>query len=595
MAPVLRTFVSPEEVYPGRSVSYEELVRIASGINRTEGVKYLGVLNLLLSAATTETHFTNRLEPVRDVQTHILRNVLSATLLRDLQSTFKRESLLDRPLLHRTQLMFAIRLVATHGLEDGGNRLEERGDFDVIGDLLFLVNGLFRVEPPTSKAAEALWVATQMGPMHETENPPNVELTWPQLSDLLMRRLPAAASDPSEMLRLEQVTIFTTGFNLQQWLDLTWLLFAFWSERSFAELIADMGRAYLDLKAPHEVVSNEILTRAVGGLGVPFADLPERLRLHRFTRETLFDLTEFRTKPLWIMPDGLVLCVDAGFLLERMGPHAFFSVMNALDGRERRREFSGVWGLGFETYALDAFEQMCHGKKWTYVRNPRDGRNDELADGFARRSGSAIVIECKGTFVATAEKYSGVPRRFFRGLTRKFGRVKHGGVHQLTRALSALWFRRTVPIPSSDDHPVTDVFPILVVQDPIFSCGPVVRVLSDRCQVGIERARRSSRKVRGPKVWPLTIMTADDLDRAAAVVATTGHPLDLILKRFHRVHPSRAVCLSEFLTSPRAGDMGLSNAAGDLLRSRLQSTTDEAMRRFREKEYQRNGTDSPCV
>jgi hypothetical protein len=29
----------------------------------------------------------------------------------------------------------------------------------------------------------------------------------------------------------------------------------------------------------------------------------------------------------------------------------------------------------------------------------------------------------------------------------------------------------------------TDVFPILVLQDPIFACGPVARVLSDRFQL----------------------------------------------------------------------------------------------------------------
>jgi hypothetical protein len=30
------------------------------------------------------------------------------------------------------------------------------------------------------------------------------------------------------------------------------------------------------------------------------------------------------------MPDGLVLCVDNAFLMERMGAHVFWSVMNAL-------------------------------------------------------------------------------------------------------------------------------------------------------------------------------------------------------------------------------------------------------------------------
>src|SRR5206468_3655080 len=119
-----------------------------------------------------------------------------------------------------TQLLFVTRLVATHGRVDGGNMLVTRDDFDAIGDLLFLTNGLFRVDEPAAKGSTALWLATQMGPMHETENPPDIELSWPRIHELFTRRLPAAAADPTELERLERVALFTTGFNLEAWLDL---------------------------------------------------------------------------------------------------------------------------------------------------------------------------------------------------------------------------------------------------------------------------------------------------------------------------------------------------------------------------------------
>lgn len=84
--------------------------------------------------------------------------------------------------------MFVTRLVATWGRVDAGNRLVTRDDFDVIGDLLFLTNGLFRVEEPASKQGTALWLATQMGPMHETENPPAIEVMR-VLSDRFQRSI----------------------------------------------------------------------------------------------------------------------------------------------------------------------------------------------------------------------------------------------------------------------------------------------------------------------------------------------------------------------------------------------------------------------
>ncbi len=67
---------------------------------------------------------------------------------------------------------------------------------------------------------------------------------------------------------------------------------------------------------------------------------------------------------------------------------------------------------------------------------------------------------------------------------------------------------------------------MLVVQDPIISAGPVMRVLSDR----LLRSIKPRLKAGGPKVWPLTVLTADALDRLSAVIQITGERLDSILK-----------------------------------------------------------------
>ena len=151
-------------------------------------------------------------------------------------------------------------------------------------------------------------------------------------------------------------------------------------------------------------------------MGVQFDELAKYLRIDQYSGATLFDLSLFRSRPLWLMPDGLILCIDAVFVLERLGPHAFWSVMNALDSATRRRQFSSAWGLAFERYCLTRLAVIFRGKKWNTSDNPKDpATNNELADMVAIRKGSAILIECKGTFIRTADKYSGNPLRFFRG------------------------------------------------------------------------------------------------------------------------------------------------------------------------------------
>lgn len=585
MATVERTFVSPEEVYPGRTVSYGDLAGLARSLNRAAALRFLGFVNLLLSVATVETHLTNRTDPVRDVQTWVLRNVLSATLLRDLQETFGTTSLLHRPLLHRTQVLFAIRLVATHGTTEGGNHLDTRDDHDSIGDLLFLINGLFAVAPPSSKAAVPIWLATEIGPLWETENPPALELSWPRTSELLARRLPAAVASQERFDEIQNVVSSTTGFDIEAWIDLNWMFFSYLATVSFQELIETPGRAYLDLGQAHELISTENLNIAVSTLGVKFEDLPTALGISTFTAGTLFDLTPFRTKPIWLMPDGTALCIDPVMLMERLGPHAFWTVMNAMATSDQRRTFSAAWGLAFEAYCNDRLATVFKGKKWVLQISPRDAAtNDELFDAIARREDTAIVLECKGTYITSSDKYSRVPAKFFRGLSRKFGKAKHGGIHQLVRGISRTWLHPADRGKTGRKRSITNVYPVLVVQDPCLGAGPVARVLSDRFEAAIERAlARCPRPV--PKIWPLTVVMADDLDRLAASVEATGQRVDSLLKRFHRRYPSRARPLGEFLDTGKNVDFGFPERVAAILRAEFRAATDQTMLRFKEMTY----------
>jgi hypothetical protein len=288
------------------------------------------------------------------------------------------------------------------------------------------------------------------------------------------------------------------------------------------------------------------------------------------------------------MPDGLVFCVDAAMLMDRLGPHMFWSAMDALDTEERRNRFSSTWGLAFERHCWDALRRLFRGRTWSFDPNPIDAStNEELWDAVARRKSSAVVFESKGTFMRSADKYAGIPGRFLRGLTRKFGRGKKGGVRQLVRGIARQWFSRAARgvVPRPDE--VTDVFPVLLVQDPILGCGPVAKVLSDRFQVALDRARRRAKPQRPPNIWPLTVVTADELDFLAAGFEVTGQPLDAMLKRFHRAHPARMTSLSDFLSSGEARDFGFPEKGRAVIRERFTAGTKATLERFRSADYGR--------
>ena len=99
-------------------------------------------------------------------------------------------------------------------------------------------------------------------------------------------------------------------------------------------------------------VADSVLDAAETG-DIPAAREALWSKIEAFDRATLFDLTPFRAKPLWRMPDGKVLCIDIPMVMERLGPHVFWSVMSALDTSERRIQFTRTWGNAFEDYCLD--------------------------------------------------------------------------------------------------------------------------------------------------------------------------------------------------------------------------------------------------
>ena len=127
------------------------------------------------------------------------------------------------------------------------------------------------------------------------------------------------------------------------------------------------------------------------------------------------------------------------------------------------------------------------------------------------------------------------------------------------------------------------------VQDPIIGVGPVMRVLSDRFQRSIESRLQAGR----PKVWPLTVITADALDRLSAMIQVTGERLDSILKSFHRAHPSRMIPLDDFMAMN--GGRFNTEPIRALIKERFHATSEPAMERFRKGDYGGTGNKAQTV
>ena len=118
-----------------------------------------------------------------------------------------------------------------------------------------------------------------MAPMYELDNPPQIELAWPRTEDLLTNRLPQVEADAAVLQRLEQIAVFTTGFDTRAWVDLSWMLFSFWTAPTFKDLMEDLGRGSLNPAVDHTVLSRDALQRALEAMAIQFDDVPAHLRI----------------------------------------------------------------------------------------------------------------------------------------------------------------------------------------------------------------------------------------------------------------------------------------------------------------------------
>jgi hypothetical protein len=106
--------------------SVDDLIALARDINVNAGIALLGRFNSYLSL----THLSNDRETISRVQRQLSTEVLSPARLGEIEGRFSDQGLYKKWfLLHRAQLLVAIKLVARHGRREGAiasNRLRIR-------------------------------------------------------------------------------------------------------------------------------------------------------------------------------------------------------------------------------------------------------------------------------------------------------------------------------------------------------------------------------------------------------------------------------------------------------------------------------------
>jgi len=374
-----------------------------------------------LAVASIQSYQNNDLKIRRFAQEKIISNIISAKRLEEIRQKVGNADLIDRILVHRSLVMAALRLVAAYAQAEGGNKLENRDDFDVLGELALILNS---VTEPAGEQLTPCDIAAQIAPSREIENHPDLGLTLARIERMLGVHLKARmkaepAADVAK--RAEQVfTIATDGFNFESFRDMTFAMFAFYSTLDVESVLKDQGITYLDPQNPRNIIKADILDRFLALQAVEFEKAPAFLAEGASDDRLLSDFTVFRQKPFWKFRDGAYVCVDPAFLMDKLAEGTYWWVMDGLgpedhqESKERRGQFSALWGYIFEDYVDEQLRYAHTGREDVLRLHPYYVKpNEEAFDDAVIGGSDIVVIQCKSAFLPIGARYSGKCQPFF--------------------------------------------------------------------------------------------------------------------------------------------------------------------------------------
>jgi hypothetical protein len=560
--------------------TWDDAKKLAATLNREAAFIVLAQANLFLAVASIQSYQKGDLMIRRFAQERVIANFISEKRLEEIRQKVGNADLIDRILVHRSLAMAALRLVAMHGQAEGGNKLEKREDYDVLGELALIINS---VTEPDAGHLSACDIAAQISPSRELENHPDLGLTLARMERMLGVHLPRRArGEPASQVarRAEQVFTFeTNGFNFKSFRDMTFAMFAYYSTLDLKAVLQDQSITYFNPKHSSKVVKPELLDKFLALQAVDFADVPAFLAKDAADDRLLSDFTAFRQKPFWRFPDSAYLCIDPAFLMDKLAEGTYWWVMDGLGPRddpasdEHRENFASLWGYIFEDYVDEQLAYAHESREHLLHPHPYYVKGDEAFDDIVSEGGDLVVIQCKGAFLPIDARYSGKCEPFLAGLNKRFGFDAGAACEQLLRNLQFTFGingeRRDMR--GFDIGSVKTVYPLAIVQEPLLGFWLAAKLLVEDF---VSRAERVLWKL-DLKVRPVVLMTIEELETIAAYINANDFTLAEFLREKLGTDREHKLSVEQFLKRVLLKSRDLAPRRNEFMAATLEETKKE--------------------
>jgi hypothetical protein len=507
-------FLTWEELF-GRAPTELEVHEVLRTFNRQNTVLLLARLAFLLFL----DRFLCESAQTIQLQGFLIVNFFDDEILNQAKLKFPSEHLDYRRAFHLQQVLTILKWTVLYAAPNGG--IEPDPDSAArfaLGRCLLKTSDLLLSVSMKADIAHGrqsrslrrfLRLQLQAGAGNEISNPPPV-VNGVVRGETIFGEMMGRIRAPMDLSRQFEER---TGIPLETYVDLTLGVLANYIGRTRKEVLEDPKFAVID---PNIYFGNSIsgdLTKKYWQMESHTVDcLADELSNLSFLKPQQ-DFTALRMKPFLRLENGMLVCVNPGFIQEKLEVGLFWTIVNSLALENRGKAFE-AWGNLFQEYVGETLGSAIDREQEEFVPFPmfKEKRNrHESFDGIIRSGRVCVVFEYKAGFLPNKAKYDENLDEFVSSLEQKFGVEAGAGIEQLVRKISQVFSSNEKlqrKLKGIDLTGVDIVIPILVVQDGFVSSLLTVPWLAKAFR-DLMRKRELSRKVVCPS---LLVMHVEDVE-----------------------------------------------------------------------------------
>ena len=259
----------------------------------------------------------------------------------------------------------------------------------------------------------------------------------------------------------------------------------------------------------------------------------------------------WRKYPLVKIGENQIMCVDIGFLLEKLETGVFWIIRDQLEAEEtgKGKEIIDLRGQIFEDYAASIIKRALSDTNACterYIISPKYDQKQqaECTDIAVCSCDTLILFECKAPLLSAQTKLSGDFCKFYDGI--KPNAIK--GVEQLWNAIQTLGHtnkKNRRKVEGIDISKVKKIYPVLVLPDRVFS----FLFMNEFLNFEFQRLVKHKYLKKHLKIMPLTVLTIEDLEDLEPYLKDTPFHAHLDKWIMQEFLPNKFFSFSNYLRS----------------------------------------------